>query len=169
LPYWGGTRITNVPVGYSAYCIYIPSGTNIDFEKRLLSRLEKFGRKMGDVIYVASWNTGRQTYIKLMDSLNIKERPALILTSSWQPRKQSFKIILRGRALINIDLLMENLPPILDLIVMRDKNAAIKKTMKFERTVKLRSLVNGLESVMRNVKLTISWNGITIEPMKVVA
>lgn len=159
--------ISEIPAGYSAYCIYIPSGMDIEFEKRLLSRLEKFGRKMGDVIYVASWNTGIQTYIKLMESLDIKERPALILTSSWQPRKQSLKIILRGRALKDIDLLMENLPPILDLIVIRDKNAAIKKTMRFERKVKLRSLVNGLESIMRNVKLTISWNGVTVEPTKV--
>jgi hypothetical protein len=166
LLYWGGRRRSSVPSGYSAYCVYIPSGTNIDFEKRLLSRLEEFGKESGDVIYVASWNTGVSTYVKLMQDLNIKERPALILTSSWQPNKQSLKIILRGKALKNIELLMENLPPILDLIVMQDKKAAIKKTMKFERTVKLRSLVNGLESVMRNLKLTISWNGLTVEPTK---
>ncbi len=161
-----GLNIGSAPSGYDAYCFYIPSGTDIEYETRLVSRLEEFGEKTGNVIYVASWNVGVQTYIKLMESLGIKERPALVLTSSRRPRKGSIKIILRGKALRNTDLLMENLPPILDLIVMGDKKEAIKKAMKFERSVKLRPLVKGLDSIMRNVKLTISWNGITVEPIK---
>jgi hypothetical protein len=155
---------TSFPDGYPAYCIYIPTGMNIHFEKQVLAKLEEFGESMGKNLFVAPWNIGDPSYIQLMRRIEIKQRPTIILTDSNSPDKNSLMIVLDSKLIKNINELTEILPSLVDLILQGDKKSVIKSSIQAGRRIKLKSLLDHFDSIMKKVKISFSWNGITVEP-----
>ena len=155
---------TSFPDGYPVYCIYIPTGMNIDFEAQVLAKLKQFGESMGKNLFVAPWDVGDPSYIELMRRTGVQKRPSIILTDSNSPDKNSFMIILDSKLIKNVDELTTILPSIVDLILQGDKKSAIKSSIQAGRGVKLKSLMDHFDSIMKRVKVSFSWNGITVEP-----
>jgi hypothetical protein len=54
--------VTELPPGFPAYCIYVPTGMNRDFETSVLAELKEWGRNMGDNLLVVDWNMGDESY-----------------------------------------------------------------------------------------------------------
>jgi hypothetical protein len=152
------------PEGYPAYCIYIPSGFDVGFEKDVVAKLEQFGISMEKNLFVAPWNVGDPSYVHLINKIGLKRRPAIILTDSNSPDRNSFMIILERKLIKDLNELIEVLPSLVDLILQGDKKSAIKESIQARRKIELKLLTDHFSSILKKIKVTFSWNGITIEP-----
>lgn len=147
---------------YPAYCIYIPTGMDEEFEKSILDKLMKWGNNMGRNLYVAPWNIGDSSYVQLMNEIGFKNRPAIILTDTdvIDLKKDSFMLILDDPQLIrDIPKLARVLPLLLDLILRKDYNEAVKIAIEAEKI----SMLKSLSKIFGNVKITFSWKGVVME------
>jgi hypothetical protein len=156
--------VVELPPGYPAYCIYVPTGMNEEFERQVSEKLQEWGKNMGKNLYVAPWNIGDPSYIELMRRIEFKNRPAIILTDSNNPDKDSFKIVLDDPLIArDVSKLKGILPSILDLILVQENHTATKKYLSEQQKAKIRSLLDSLGSALSKVKLTFSWQGITLQ------
>lgn len=93
--YIGAVRrsVKELPAGFPAYCIYIPTGMNHDFEIKVLARLIEWGNTMGNNQLVADWDVGDESYLYLARKLEIKKMPSIVLTDFHNPNKDNFVIV----------------------------------------------------------------------------
>jgi hypothetical protein len=151
---------------YPAYCVYIPTGMDEEFEKPILDKLKKWGNNMGKNLYVAPWNIGDPSYVQLTNRIGFKNRPAIILTDTdiISLDKYSFMLILDDPQLIrDAPKLFGVLPALLDLILRKDYRDATKAAIEARKIAKLKSLSKDIESVLDKVKITFSWKGVGVE------
>ena len=151
---------------YAAYCVYIPTGMDEEFEKQILDKLKTWGNNMGANLYVAPWNIGDPSYVKLTNRIGFKNKPAIILTDTdvIKLKKDSFMLILDDPQLIkDIPKLTGVLPTLLDLILRKDYANAAKAAIEAQKISKIKSLSKNIESALNKVKITFSWKGATIE------
>lgn len=155
---------TNLPLGYPAYCIYVPTGMNEDFEKNILTKLQVWGESMGKNLYVAPWNIGDPSYIELMKKIGFQNKPAIILTDSENIDRNSFLLVLDDPLLVRDEpKLTEILPSLLDFILKGEYKNATKAAIEAQKISKIKSLSKTFESILNKVKITFSWKGIVME------
>jgi hypothetical protein len=151
---------------YPAYCVYIPTGMDEEFEKPILDKLMMWGKNMGKNLYVAPLDIGDPSYIGLMDRIGFKNRPAIILsdTDVINLRNDSFMLTLDDPQLMrDLPKMIEILPALLDLILKRDYMDATKAAIQARKIEKLKSISKDIELVLDKVKINFSWNGVGVE------
>jgi hypothetical protein len=152
-------QTVQLPAGYPAYCIYVPTGMNEEYEKNILAKLQVWGESMGKNLYVAPWNIGDPSYIKLMKKIGFERRPAIILAD-----KNSFMLVLDDPLIVRkASELTEILPSLLDFILKDEFMVAAKAAVKAGKIAKLKSLSKNIESILSKVKVTFSLKGVTLE------
>jgi hypothetical protein len=157
-------QTVQLPAEYPAYCIYVPTGMNEEFEKRILAKLQVWGESMGKNLYVAPWNIGDPSYIELMKKIGFESRPAIILTDDNNMDKNSFMLVLDDPLIVrDASKLAEILPALLDFILKGEYMDAAKAAAEARKIAKLKSLSKNVESILSKVKVTISWKGLTVE------
>lgn len=151
---------------YPAYCAYIPTGMDEDFEKPILDKLKKWGETMGANLYVAPWDLGDPSYIQLMNKIGFKHIPAIILSDKDVASldKNSFMLILDDPRLIrDVPKLSEVLPALLALILKEEHTEAAKAAIKARKISMLKIISKDLESVLNKVKITFDGNAIGVQ------
>jgi hypothetical protein len=107
--YIGAARdlVKELPVGFPAYCIYIPTGMNRSFEIIVLAKLKSWGKTMGNNLLVANWDIGDESYLGLAFKLGIKTLPSIVLTDSHDPSKNDFRIVIDDPSVVrDVDMLI---------------------------------------------------------------
>jgi hypothetical protein len=153
----------SLPPGYPAYCIYIPTGMSQDFEKAISDKLQQWGIAMGANLFVAPWNVGDASYVKLMQKLGFTRRPAIILTDDSTLPPDSFIMKIDDPLVMrDVARLTEILPTLMDLILLQNYNQAAKEAISAKRVEKIRSISSGLANVLSKVNVTFCWKGVTV-------
>jgi hypothetical protein len=156
--------VTEIPPGYPAYCIYVPTGMDEDFEKSVIQKLQLWGENMGKNLYVARWNIGDPSYVELMKKVGFKSRPALILTDTHDPVKESFMLVIDDPAIVrDAGKLTQILPRMLDFVLVGETKSATKTYIDQKNAAKLKALLGSLGSVVGSLKVKFSWNGVSVE------
>lgn len=157
-------QTVQLAAGYPAYCIYVPTGMNEEFEKNILAKLQVWGESMGKNLYVAPWNIGDPSYIELMKRIGFERRPAIILTNDKDMAKKSFMLVLDDPLIVRkVSELTEILPSLLDFILKDEFIVAAKAAVKAGKIAKLKSLSKNIASILSKVKVTFSDKGLTVE------
>ncbi len=152
-----------MPVGYSAYCIYIPTGMSNDIEKDILDKLQVWGSTMGKNLFVAPWNIGDPTYGEITKKINFMHKPALILTDTNEINEKSFILILDDPPLVtDVARLTKLLPMLLDFIIRGDHKKVVKEAIEAKQIARIGTILKPIKSAIGKTKITFSWNGATI-------
>jgi hypothetical protein len=169
----GDESIRELPPGYPAYCVYIPTGMELDFEKDTIAKLKVWSKSMRENLCVAPWNIGDPSYLKLLQlitriRLNNKQapirRPAIIMTDNNMPDENSFMIILDDQRLLTDSVrLSQILPYLIDSIFLGEKKEAMKEAVKASKSERISQLLKGVEAALSKVKVTFAWGGLTVE------
>ena len=156
---------TSLPEGYPAYCIYIPTGWNLDSEFRVLAKLKEWGISMGSNLLVAPWDIGDISYRVLVQKLEISQVPSIILTDVNKPDKNSLLIKIDDPADVNnVERLVEILPNLVNHILSGNSKMLLKDAIRDRRNSKIRSILKPISSTLKRIKkLKISIDGVEIE------
>jgi hypothetical protein len=148
--------VKELPDGFPAYCIYIPTGMNRDFEIIVLARLKAWGKTMGNNLLVADWDIGDESYRELASRLGIKNLPSIVLTDSHDPRGNDFQIVIDDSSVVrDVDTLIEILPNLVNHILTGQSNdvkEALKDAIKKRQGSKIRSLLKPISTGLSKVK-----------------
>jgi hypothetical protein len=148
--------VKELPAGFPAYCIYIPTGMNRDFEIIVLARLKAWGKTMGNNLLVADWDIGDESYRELASRLGIKNLPSIVLTDSHDPRRNDFQIVIDDSSVVrDVDMLIEILPNLVNHILTGQSNdvkEALKDAIKKRQGSKIRSLLKPISTGLSKVK-----------------
>lgn len=158
---------------FPAYCIYIPTGIDESADNEIFSRLLKWGDKMGKNLLVVTWDIGHPSYVDLIKNVNKSKkgiavkRPAIVLMDRPDFDKDSLLIVIDDQKIMrNVEKLNEILPLLLDLILIGDKRNAIKSYLREQSPSKVNSMIDSMKSIAGNIKITFSFNGISISSGK---
>jgi hypothetical protein len=155
--------VTELPTGYPAYCIYLPTGMSEDFEKEILSKLQAWGDSMGQNLFVAPWNIGDPSYQDLTKNIKFNNRPAIIMMDRNEIQKDSVVLIVDDPILAtNASRLTKLLPILLDLILRGENKDAIKKAMQVKQIALIQSLLDPIKAIAGKINITAKWNGISM-------
>lgn len=155
--------VTELPAGYSAYCIYIPTGMSEDFEKDISAKLQIWGDIMGKNLFVAPWNIGDPTYSEITKRIDFMHKPALILTDTNEINEKSFVLKLDDPLLVtDVARLTKLLPMLLDFIIRGDHKKAVKEAIEAKQSARIKAILEPIKSAIGKTKITFSWNGATI-------
>jgi hypothetical protein len=154
-----------LPFGYPAYCIYLPTGMNKPSEVQVLAKLKDWGTTMGNNLLVAPWDIGDKSYIRLAQRTGITRLPSIVLTDDNTPYRGSFLIVIDEPTVVNdVDVLTEILPDIVNYILIGDTNAAMKHVLREREHSRVKPLLKPFASTLRNVKkLKFSFAGFGVD------
>jgi len=147
---------TKMPEGYVAYCVYVPSGFDEEYETKLIEALKKWGENLGKNVFVATWNIGDPSYVEFSKKINLKSLPALILTDSNDPDINSFLVKITDiQILRDIEKLKVILPAIVQLIIINEKKEALKNYMKLKNEKKIKEVIT---EVLKNINIKFKFS-----------
>ncbi len=169
--------IKELPQGYPAYCVYIPTGTEQDFEQNTIATLKVWRKSMGKNLCVAPWDVGDPSYPKLLaliTKIRHREkrqngqppirRPAIFMTDNNMPDEKSFMIILDDLSLLMDNTrLMQILVHLVDSILLGEKKEAMKDAVRASQIKKISVLLRGVGAALGKVKVTFAMDGVTVE------
>jgi len=152
--YVEGTK--ELPPGYVAYCIYVPSGFDKEYETKLIEVLKKWGENLGKNVFVATWDIGDPSYVEFSKKINLKSFPALILTDTNDPDTNSFLIKITDiRILSDIEKLKVILPVIIQLIIINEKKEALQNYMRVKNETKIKDLI---KEMFKNINIKFKFS-----------
>ena len=156
-------RVTELPAGYNAYCVYIPDAMPNDKDKmkqsELLASLIQWGTMMGDNLLVADWDIGDRSYLDIISIADIRRFPSVLITDDNQPTEHSFKIIIDEPSVVNnIDILKDYLQRIVNDIFKGDNKEAIKDALKAKQDARIKSVFSPMKSFYNRLS-TIKFSG----------
>jgi hypothetical protein len=165
--------VTELPPGFPAYLIYVPTGMNRSFETCVLAELKEWGRNMGDNLLVVDWNIGDESYKKLGADIGLTTLPSIVLIDSDKPNKTSenLLIIIDDQNIVrNIVTLVDILPTLVNLILVgrkTDVRETLIDAIKKKQGSKIKSIFKPLSSVLDRVEvLKIGTSGVEFELSK---
>ncbi|SRR5712692_3353376 len=147
---------------YEAYCFYLPTGIGEDFEKPLLDKLKEFGKRKKQLVLVAQWDPGAESYNEVIGELHCKV-PTVIFSDSNKPTAETFNVIVDRLDLIkDVQTMITEIPQLCQLIINKNYSEATKEYLKAQRGEDFRRLVKGISSALKHVTITASTAGASI-------
>jgi hypothetical protein len=157
------SQTTRLPDGYPAYCIYFPSGFDQSFENNIIEKLHTWGENMGKNLYVAPWKVDDPSYVKILEQIEFKNKPAIVMTDTNNPDTHSYKIVLDNQFLLkDIERLTTVLPVLLDFVLRKDFKEATQTAVKATDKLAVKSMLKAFESKLGKIKITFSYKDGTV-------
>jgi hypothetical protein len=154
---------THLPDGYPVYCVYFPSGFDLPFESNIIDKLRRWGETMGKNLYVAPWKVGDPSYVEIMEKINFKKRPAIVMMNSNNPDKESYRLVLDSPLLLkDIERLTTVLSALIDFLLKGDLKEAAQAAIRVNDVTALKSMLKAFESKLGQIKITFSYLNGTI-------
>lgn len=161
---WGGNDYTwNGKRYYKAYCFYVPTGMNEDFEAPLRDKLREYGERKKRLVLTAEWDAGDASYNNLLERLHCSV-PAIIFSNYRDPtRGNAFNVIVDRLNLVkDLPKMMTEIPLICQLITEGEYRKAVEEAAKARKKEGLKQVVNKVSSVLKHVSVTASVAGVAI-------